>query len=94
MGNATLETSKHSDVLPFLDVLCSGTTPPNPSAVIGSAKLSALLAKVIDEYDMVILDSPPLLAVNDSLVLASQVDGIVLVASAGQTTQSGIGGRC
>ena len=41
LGNAMFETSKHSDVLPFLDVLCSGTTPPNPSAVIGSTKLSS-----------------------------------------------------
>lgn len=78
----------HVDVLPNLHVMCSGVTPPNPSAVIGSIKMRDLLEGLSRDFDLVLLDSPPVFAVNDALVLATIVDGIILVASAGDTTRT------
>ena len=78
----------HGDVLPNLHVMCSGATPPNPSAVIASIKMRDFLEDLNKDFDLVLLDSPPLFAVNDALILATLVDGIILVASAGDTTRT------
>lgn len=71
--------------LPGLQLLSSGPIPPNPAELLGSARMGDLLAQLAQAADLVIIDSPPLLAVSDALLLAQQVDGILLVASAGET---------
>jgi capsular exopolysaccharide synthesis family protein len=81
----------HADVLPNLHVMCSGITPPNPSAVIASIRMRDFLGDLNKDFDLVLLDSPPLFAVNDALILATLVDGIILVASAGDTTRAELG---
>lgn len=78
----------HGDVLPNLHIMCSGATPPNPSAVIASIKMRDFLEDLNKDFDLVLLDSPPLFAVNDALILATLVDGIILVVSAGDTTRT------
>jgi len=62
-----------------LDVLCSGPVPPNPSELLSSKKMRELLHNFSEEYDYVIIDSPPFIAVSDSYILAKIVDQIVLV---------------
>lgn len=76
------------NVVPNLHLVCSGANPSNPSAVIGSAALRDLLTSVNKDYDLVLVDSPPIFAVNDALILAAIVDGIILVTSAGETTRT------
>ena len=66
-----------------LRILTSGPIPPNPSELLGSAKMTALLATLRDQADMVLIDVPPVVAVIDASVLASQVDGITLVLDSG-----------
>jgi len=66
-------------------ILTSGPIPPNPSELLGSKGMNALLDEVKNEYDFVILDSPPVLAVTDAQVLANLTDGVVLVISSGNT---------
>ena len=66
-----------------LRILTSGPIPPNPSELLGSAKMTALLATLRDQADMVLIDAPPVVAVTDASVLASQVDGITLVLDSG-----------
>ena len=78
----------HDEVLPNLYVMCSGITPPNPSAVISSIRMRDCLEDLNRDFDLVLLDSPPIFAVNDALVLATLVDGIILVTSAGDTTRT------
>lgn len=70
---------------PHLDVVCSGPIPPEPSELLSSPPVQTLLADLAKRYDLVIVDSPPVLAVADPLVLAGIVDGVVLVASAAST---------
>ena len=68
-----------------LDVIASGRIPPNPSEVLGSKSFEDFIARKKNEYDLVLLDSPPVLAVTDTLILATDVDGVVLVTFSGKT---------
>jgi capsular exopolysaccharide synthesis family protein len=70
-----------------LHVLASGRIPPNPSEMLGSQPMEALLAEATARYDMVILDSPPLLPVTDSAVLSSISGGVLLVVGSGSVTR-------
>ncbi len=76
---------KRLDAYPNLDILIGGTTAPNPSELLGSERMKAFIAKVRGYYDRVIIDSPPLLAFSDSLVLASLADGVITVIWGGKT---------
>jgi len=68
-----------------LDLLPSGPIPPNPAEVVGSRKMHQLLETLKKHYQRVVVDSPPLTAVTDAVVLAKMVDGVVLVIRAGHT---------
>ncbi|WP_404443975.1 polysaccharide biosynthesis tyrosine autokinase [Microbacterium marinum] len=70
---------------PNLLVLGSGPTPPNPSEILGSGRMRAVLEDLA-EHATVIIDAPPLLPVTDGAVLASRADGALLVVSIGKTT--------
>jgi capsular exopolysaccharide synthesis family protein len=69
-----------------ISVLPSGPIPPNPAELLGSKRMKTLLNKSIERFDFVLLDSPPVQQVTDSLLLASLVDGTVTVLRAGKTT--------
>jgi tyrosine-protein kinase len=68
-----------------LFVLTAGSTPPNPSEVLGSERMRRLIDDLA-QHAMVIIDAPPLLPVTDGAVLAHQTDGALLVISMGRTT--------
>ncbi len=71
--------------VPNLHVLTSGQTPPNPAEILGSKRMSEIIAALLERAEIVLLDAPPLLAVTDAAVLSSKVDGVLLVVSAGKT---------
>ena len=62
--------------------------PANPAELVASPRMRAILASLVNEVDLVVLDSPPLQAVTDAAILASIADGTVLVASAGNTRRA------
>ncbi len=70
-----------------ITVLPSGPLPPNPSELVGSPRMRRLVDGLADLYDTVILDSPPLLPVADSLALAKLVDGVIIVVRAKHATR-------
>lgn len=70
-----------------VDVMTSGPIPPNPSELLGSTRMDELLRAAESEYDVVIVDAPPVLPVADALVLAVLVEAVVLVAKVGETTR-------
>lgn len=85
-GRADLVDVMHrTPVSEHLVVLTAGSVPPNPSEVLGSAKMRAVLSDLA-QHAMVIVDAPPLLPVTDSAVLAHQADGAILVVGLGKTT--------
>ncbi|MCM3661331.1 polysaccharide biosynthesis tyrosine autokinase [Georgenia satyanarayanai] len=65
-----------------LDVLPSGQVPPNPSELLGSRAMSQLLADLAATYDVIVIDSPPLLPVTDAAILSKMAGGTLLVAGA------------
>ncbi|RLP77798.1 polysaccharide biosynthesis tyrosine autokinase [Mycetocola tolaasinivorans] len=71
-------------------ILGAGRIPPNPSELLGSRAMKELLA-ALGEQSIVILDAPPILPVTDAVVLANSADGVVLVASARNTTYEQFG---
>ncbi|WP_442574491.1 polysaccharide biosynthesis tyrosine autokinase [Microbacterium sp. F51-2R] len=85
-GRATLvDVLQRSPQSPNLYVLAAGGAPPNPSEVLGSARMRAVLDELA-EYSTVIIDAPPLIPVTDGAVLTHQADGALLVVSLGKTT--------
>jgi len=71
--------------IPNLYVMTSGPIPPNPAELVGSNGMDQFLNDVNDVFDMVIFDTPPVLAVTDSQVLANKCDGTILVTYSGKT---------
>jgi tyrosine-protein kinase len=65
-----------------LDLLPAGQVPPNPSELLGSAAMASLLERLAASYDMVLLDSPPLLPVTDAVVLSKMAGGAVVIVGA------------
>jgi capsular exopolysaccharide synthesis family protein len=85
-GRAQIEQVAHQvDEHGRLFVVAAGRTPPNPSEMVGSQRMQSLARKLADDM-VVIIDSPPTLAVADAAVIASWADGAVLVVTAGRTT--------
>lgn len=84
-GQAALDDVLRPLAAPRLDVLTAGPTPPNPAEMVGSARMRALLATLRERYDFVVLDSPPTLPVTDSVILARDADGVVLVVKGHDT---------
>ena len=89
-GTAALETVIHHVPLPdhatgTLDFVSAGRPVPNPAELLGSAAARDLLSKLADRYDEVILDTPPLSVVTDAAVLATEADGLLVVARMGST---------
>lgn len=80
-GQVLLEETINPNVLPGLDLLTSGPVPPNPAELLGSLAMEDLLIKLSEMYDLVLLDTPPVLAVADSQILGNLVDGSLLVVN-------------
>jgi capsular exopolysaccharide synthesis family protein len=92
-GNGDLNGSAKAVVktsVANLLLLPSGPTPPNPAELLGSGRMSTLLAEWRTSADVVILDTPPLLAVTDAAVLAARADGVVLVAAVNETKREAL----
>jgi len=68
-----------------LYIVTSGIIPPNPSELLGSGKMTSLVRRLEDEWDMVLFDSPPLVAVTDATMVSKEIDQIVMVVKVGQT---------
>ncbi len=73
-----------------IGVITSGSLPPNPSELLGSTRMNEVLRIVEKECDLLIMDTPPLLAVTDALVLANRVDGVILVMDPKKTKRAAI----
>jgi capsular exopolysaccharide synthesis family protein len=84
-GLSELEEVVIPDLMPGVSVIPSGRIPPNPAELLGSNEMVAVLDSLAETYDYVLIDSPPILPVTDSVVLARYVDGVVFVIKGGAT---------
>ncbi len=71
--------------IPSLDIITSGYIPPNPSEIISSDKMDQLIDKLKERYDYIFIDSPPVIAVTDPLILAKKADMMLLVVAIDKT---------
>jgi non-specific protein-tyrosine kinase len=68
-----------------VNIITTGSTPPNVTEVVGSKRIASILSRLKDNYEMVVIDAPPLI-ISDAYNLASKVDGVILVVVPGETT--------
>lgn len=78
------------NVMENLDVMTAGPIPPNPSELLASNAMSAMLDKLSEEYDVILIDTPPVNVVTDAMELAKHISGIVLVVRYGKTTDEDV----
>ena len=84
-GDTGLAHLLQATTIPGLSVLTTGPLPPNPAELLGSARMHELIEALAAHCDMIIFDTPPVMALADSAVLGSQVDGVLMVFGAGET---------
>ena len=90
-GSATLQqTITRSPLVPSLFVLPSGTPPPNPAELLASSNMKDVLVELRDQYDHIVIDTPPTLSVTDAVVLSTKADAVVLVIRSGVTTKGAL----
>jgi non-specific protein-tyrosine kinase len=87
-GDAPLEGHLKPTGIENLRLLNTGPLPPNPSELLGSQRMVKLIARLKEEADVILFDTPPSLAVTDASVLAAQTDGVVLVTDVGRTRRN------
>ncbi|MBT0653091.1 GumC family protein [Geomobilimonas luticola] len=78
-GDIEFAAAVHTTEVPNLHLLAAGTTPPNPSELLGSVVMRDLLDRLREEYDQIIIDAPPVLAVTDAPVLTTLADIVLVV---------------
>lgn len=84
-GAAPLGEVLQQTKFPMLTVVAAGLTPPNPSELLGSLAAEKMLSELRAQFDYVIIDSAPVLAVTDGAILAAKSDGALVVVRAGKT---------
>jgi capsular exopolysaccharide synthesis family protein len=90
-GSTTLEQAiTRTSILPNLFILPAGTPPPNPAELLASSNMRDMLTHLRDQYDHIVVDTPPSLSVTDAVVLSQRADAVVLVIRSGQTTKQSL----
>lgn len=82
--SSTKEEAVHVVPGTTLSVLLSGTTPPNPSEMVASERMAALVAQLRGAYDLIVIDTPPVLAVTDGSVIGRLAGLNLLVVKSGR----------
>lgn len=90
VGKISLDEAILDTNIDNLSLMPCGTLPPNPSELLGSKAMKRCIAELKDRFDIILFDSPPIMAVTDAAVLSSEVDGVILVVKAGQTDRNAV----
>lgn len=83
------DAAQSTDAVPYLKVLQCGSRPPNSAELLGSSKMREMIEEWRNEFDQIIIDSPPVLPVTDAVLISQWVDVILLVSRIGVTPRSG-----
>ena len=90
MGKLKFEDVIKTTIVDNLYVVTSGPLPPNPSELLASDEMDAFIQLAKDNFDIVLFDSPPVIAVTDAAILSTKIDGVVLVIRAHQTQKNAV----
>lgn len=85
VGDCGLEEAVIHTKVPGIDLIPCGQIPPNPSEILGSHRMVKFIEEVRSRYERIFLDTPPITAVTDAVILSRLVDGVILVIRAGDT---------
>ena len=85
-GSLTVQQTVHRQLVPSLDFLATGQLPPNPAELLISDSFKSILERWSDQYDLVVIDAPPVLVAADTSTVATHVGTVLLVARAEQST--------
>jgi polysaccharide biosynthesis transport protein len=85
-----LDGALQSTSVEKLSIVTTGSLPPNPAELLGSQKMQRLLASMRETSDIILVDTPPALAVTDAAVLAPTLDGVLIVVRPGKTRASAL----
>ena len=83
MGTALSDAVQKTSIEGF-DALTAGVIPPNPSELLGSERMKNLLQRAKEQYDYVLIDTPPVMPVTDALIVSRFVDGMILVIASAE----------
>ncbi len=90
-GSATVQqTIVASPILPNLFIMPAGTPPPNPAELLASSNMRDLVLELREQFDHIVIDTPPTLSVTDAVVLSPRADATILVIRSGQTTKQAL----
>ncbi len=87
-GDALLEAVVSKTHVPNLSVVPSGPIPPNPAELLASRRMREFVETMSERYDILLFDSPPVLAVTDACALVSMMDGVIFVVGSGKIAQA------
>ena len=82
LGKRTIPDSVQRTKIEGVSLLAAGPIPPNPTELLGSSRMDEVFAEIKENYQLVIVDTPPVLAVSDALLLAPKIDGTLFVIAA------------
>ncbi|MBR3118223.1 CpsD/CapB family tyrosine-protein kinase [Oceanobacillus profundus] len=85
VGDIPLQEAVVPSAVQDLDLISCGPIPPNPSELLGSKRMQRMIAEARELYDVIIFDTPPVLAVTDAQILSAFVDGSILVVRSKST---------
>jgi len=90
-GSATVQqTITTSPILPNLLIMPAGTPPPNPAELLASSNMRDLIAELRQQFDHIVIDTPPTLSVTDAVVMSPRADATILVIRSGHTTKQAL----
>lgn len=83
-GDTSIQEAIQETWIDHLSLLTSGPVPPNPSELIDSSGMRELLHQLKEQYDVILVDTPSVLSVSDSVIVSALCDGVIMVAAAGK----------
>jgi tyrosine-protein kinase Etk/Wzc len=90
VGDASVNQSIKRTKVPGLHIAPCGHIPSHPAVLLGSARMTKFLELVRQYYDLILIDSPPLIAMADTLVIAKHTDGVAMIVAADSTKTLGV----
>ena len=85
MNEVTIEQAAQKTEIENLWLIPCGPIPPNPSELLGAERMAALVQQLTPKFDLILFDSPPVIAVTDAVVLSRLMDGVILIVKSGRT---------
>lgn len=89
-GLCDAQSTIHKEIRPNLDVIFAGEIPPNPLELLGHSRMSAILEEMSAQYDVILLDTPPVGVVSDACEVANVTDGVLLLVHQHQTDKESV----